>query len=87
MTVVTITLAVRRLTTRLDHIFTALNFTQLCHRFLPCTKFASEFNCGKKLQATVDCFRDNFDSRGFLQVSFIEEKFHVWLDHTLIRVQ
>ena len=37
-------------------------------RFLPCTKFASDFNCSKKLQATVDCFRENFDSRGFLQV-------------------
>ena len=22
----------------------------------------------RKLQATVDCFRENFDSRGFLQV-------------------
>eukprot|EP00092_Neocalanus_flemingeri_P090714 GFUD01114902.1.p1 GENE.GFUD01114902.1~~GFUD01114902.1.p1 ORF type:complete len:2510 (+),score=681.34 GFUD01114902.1:132-7661(+) len=38
-------------------------------RFLPCTKFASDFNCGKRLQSTVDCFRENFDSRGFLQVS------------------
>ena len=38
-------------------------------RFLPCTKFSPEFNCTKKLQATVDCFRENFDSRGFLQVS------------------
>ena len=38
-------------------------------RFLPCTKFAADFNCGKRLQSTVDCFRENFDSRGFLQVS------------------
>ena len=38
-------------------------------RFLPTSKFAPEFNCKKKLQATVDCFRENFDSRGFLQVS------------------
>merc|ERR1719410_2136620 len=38
-------------------------------RFLPCTKFAADFNCSKRLQATVDCFRENFDSRGFLQVS------------------
>jgi len=38
-------------------------------RFLPCTRFATEFHCAKKLQATVDCFRENFDSRGFLQVS------------------
>merc|ERR1719447_2301255 len=38
-------------------------------RFLPCTKFASDFNCGKRLQSTVDCFRENFDNRGFLQVS------------------
>jgi len=38
-------------------------------RFLPCTKFAADFNCGKRLQSTVDCFRDNFDSRGFLQVA------------------
>ena len=37
-------------------------------RFLPCTKFASDFNCGKRLQSTVDCFRENFDNRGFLQV-------------------
>ena len=41
-------------------------------RFLPCTKFASDFNCGKRLQSTVDCFRENFDNRGFLQVR--EEK-------------
>merc|ERR1719410_3025212 len=38
-------------------------------RFLPCSKFAPEFNCPQKLQATIDCFRENFDSRGFLQVS------------------
>ena len=38
-------------------------------RFLPCTKFAADFNSREKLQATVDCFRENFDSRGFLQVS------------------
>ena len=38
-------------------------------RFLPCTKFASDFNCGKRLQSTVDCFRENFDNRGFLQVN------------------
>ena len=40
-------------------------------RFLPCTKFAADFNCGKRLQSTVDCFRDNFDSRGFLQVRLV----------------
>ena len=38
-------------------------------RFLPCTKFASDFNCGKRLQSTVDCFRENFDNRGFLQAN------------------
>ena len=38
-------------------------------RFLPCSKFSPEFNNSQRLQATVDCFRENFDSRGFLQVS------------------
>jgi len=38
-------------------------------RFLPCNKFSTEFNCVRRLQSTVDCFRENFDSRGFLQVS------------------
>ena len=38
-------------------------------RFLPCTKFSSEYNCCKKLQFAVDCFREHYGDNGFLRLN------------------
>jgi hypothetical protein len=38
-------------------------------RFLPCTKFSTEYTCTKKLQFAVDCFRENFGDNGFMRVN------------------
>lgn len=38
-------------------------------RFLPCTKFSADYNCIKKLQFAVDCFREHYGDSGFLRLN------------------
>lgn len=38
-------------------------------RFLPCTKFSSDYACVKKLQFAIDCFREHYGDNGFLRLN------------------
>uniref|UniRef100_A0A0K2TX20 Uncharacterized protein n=1 Tax=Lepeophtheirus salmonis TaxID=72036 RepID=A0A0K2TX20_LEPSM len=52
------------------------NVCQICQeieqadlRFQPCTKFSSEYNCTKKLQFAIDCFREKYGDNGFMRLN------------------
>ncbi len=38
-------------------------------RFLPCTKFSNDYQCVKKLQFAIDCFREHYGDSGFLRLN------------------
>ena len=38
-------------------------------RFLPCTKFSTEYHCLSKLQFAIECFRENFGDNGFMRLT------------------
>lgn len=38
-------------------------------RFLPCSKFSTEYHCLGRLQFGIDCFRENYGDNGFLRLN------------------
>ena len=38
-------------------------------RFLPCTKFSTEYHCLSKLQFGIECFRENYGDNGFMRLN------------------
>lgn len=38
-------------------------------RFLPCTKFSTEYHCLSKLQFAIECFRENCGDNGFMRLN------------------
>ena len=38
-------------------------------RFLPCTKFSTDYACAKKQQFAVDCFKEHYSDNGCLRLS------------------
>ena len=38
-------------------------------RFLPCTKFSTEYRCLTKLQFAIECFRENYGDSGYMRLN------------------